>query len=250
MHGFIYFIRNTVTGHGYVGQTTKSRPELRWSEHKTVLRKGQAHNPRFQRSFSAHGEACFCFEVLERIEAPSVEQLRQELTAREDAWMHQLRAKGVTLYNAVSAGESVAGKPNMVRKSTSWNKGVPMSSESKQRVSDSKRGQPSAKKGVPMSEDQRQKVVASLQGNTRRKGTATSAQGRANISASKKGKPSPKRGVPISDVQKEALRQSHLGTTHTEATRAKMRASAAGRTWSLVDGKRVYSKPTNEEARA
>lgn len=250
MHGFIYFIRNTVTGQGYVGQTTKARPELRWSEHKTLLRRGRANNPRFQRSFSVHGEGVFQFEVLERVEASTVEQLRHSLTIREDAWMQALREQGVQLYNAVSAGDSVKGKPNMLRKTTSWNKGQRLTPEHRLRVSEAKRGQPSPKRGVPLSDDQRQKVVASLQGNTRRKGTTTSDQGRANIGASKRGKPSPKRGTTLSEAQRRKISETKTGSTHTEATRAKMRAAAAGRTWSLVNGKRVYSKPTNEEARA
>ena len=104
-----------------------------------------------------------------------------------------------------------------------------------------------------MSEAQHQKVVASLQGNTRRKGTTTSDQGRANISAGRKGQPSPKKGKPASPAHKaalEAIAQRRIGSTHSDDTRSKMRESAKGRTWTLVDGKRVYSKPTNEEARA
>lgn len=223
MHGFIYAIHNESSGKVYVGQTTRARVERRWYEHRLALAAGQGTNRHLQAAWTRHGQAAFRFETLERVDAETFESLKTQLTQREDAWMQSFVSKGLTLYNAQAAGDSTAYL---------------------------RRGQPSPKKGVPMPEAQRQKVVASLQGNTRRAGIPTSEQGRKNISRAKKGKPSPKRGVPISDVQKEALRQSHLGTTHTEATRAKMRASAAGRTWSLVDGKRVYSKPTNEEARA
>ena len=128
--------------------------------------------------------------------------------------MNHYRSQGVTLFNAQDAGDSTAYL---------------------------RRGMPSPKKGVPLSEDQRQKVAASLKGNQRRRGTSTSEQGRANIAASKKGQPSPNRGKALSADQKEALRLSHLGSTHTESTRAKMRESAKGRTWTLVDGHRVYS---------
>lgn len=221
MHGFIYAIHNESSGKVYVGQTTRGRVERRWYEHRLALSSGKGTNRHLQAAWAHHGQAAFRFETLERVEAESLDSLKTQLTQREDAWMQAFLTNGLTLYNAQAAGDSTAYL---------------------------RRGQPSPKKGVPMSEDQRQKIVASLQGNTRRKGTATSAQGRANISASKKGKPSPKRGIPISEAQKEALRQSHLGTTHAESTRAKMRESAKGRTWSLVDGKRVYSKLPTEGA--
>lgn len=223
MHGFIYAIHNELSGKVYVGQTARSRVERRWYEHRLTLTAGRGTNRHLQAAWSHHGPTAFRFECLERVDADDPEALKLKLTQREDAWMCTFQHRGCTLYNAQAAGDSTAYL---------------------------RRGLPSPKKGVPMAEAQRRKVVASLQGNTRRKGIPTSSTGRSNISKAKKGKPSPKRGVPISEAQKDALRQSHLGSTHTEATKAKMRASAAGRTWNLVDGKRVYSKPTSEDARS
>ena len=226
MHGFIYAIHNELSGKVYVGQTIRCRVERRWYEHRLTLSKGRGTNRHLQSAWTHYGATAFRFECLEQVDASTAPELKERLTQREGAWMSHYARQGRTLYNAQAAGDSTAYL---------------------------RRGQPSPKRGVPMSEAQRQKLAASLQGNTRRRGTQTSDVGRANISAGRKGQPSPKRGKPASPAHKaalDAIAQRRTGSTHSAATRSRMRESAKGRTWTLVDGKRVYSKPTNEEARA
>lgn len=246
MQGLIYLIRNIITGVGYVGQTRKRLPEMRWTGHKCDFRHGRG-NPRLRNSFLLHGEGAFTVETLERVEAPSASELRVCLATQEDYWMARLRSEGMELYNAASAVESMAWKPQVKPNTTSWNKGMSLTPEHRQNISARKAGEPSPKKGKHQSEAQRKNLSAALKGNTRRKGTSTSEEGRANISASKKGKPSPKRGTVMPLEQREKLSDAHRGKPLTEEHRAAQRAAAKGRTWTLVEGVRVYSKLQSKE---
>lgn len=221
MHGFIYLITNTKSDKVYVGQTVRAQVERRWYEHRWALTNGRGTNRHLQAAWTHHGPEAFVFEELERVEATTSTDLKDLLTTREAHWMSEMARKGKTLYNAQAAGDSTAYL---------------------------RRGQPSPKRGVPLSEEQRLKVSASLRGNTRRTGTTTSEQGRANISASKRGKPSPKKGTTLTVDQRRTLSDAHKGVKLSESHREAQRAAARGRSWTLVNGLRVYSKTTCEGA--
>lgn len=221
MHGFIYLISNSASDKVYVGQTVRAQVERRWYEHRWALINGRGTNRHLQIAWAHHGQDAFVFSELERVEAVTSAELKALLTAREGYWMAEMRGQGKTLYNAQAAGDSMAYL---------------------------RRGQPSPKKGVPMSEDQRLKVVASLKGNTRRKGIPTSDQGRANIAASKRGKPSPNKGTTMSAEQRKKLSQAHIGVKLSDEHRAALKAASQGRSWILVNGLRVYSRPGIEGA--
>ena len=247
MFGFIYLVANTLTGQGYVGQMAKQKPKLRWSEHKSAFRKGKG-NKHLRNSYLLHGEAAFKFCIIDRIEACDEDALRPLLVIQEDLWMERLRAYGMSLFNFVSAAESIAGKPVSKRNKPSWNRGLTLTEEHRRAISAAKKGEPSPKKGKPQSAEQRANLSEALKGNTRRKGTATSAEGRANISAAKKGKPSPKRGTQMSPEQRIKLSEAHTGVPLSAEHRAAMKRAAQGRTWTIVDGLRVYSKVPSKES--
>ena len=220
MHGFIYAIHNTVSGKSYVGQTLRPKVERRWYEHKRDLNKGKGTNRHLQGAWNTYGPSAFEFVELERVVADNRLDLEDALTAREGSWMTSYRLRGVVLYNAQAAGKSSAYL----------------------RI-----GTPSHLKGTTLSPEHREKVVKSLKGNTRRKGTSTSEEGRANISAGRKGQPSPKKGTTMTLEQRKKLSDAHRGKPLTEEHRAAQRAAAKGRTWTLVEGVRVYSKLQSKE---
>ena len=220
MHGFIYAIRNLVSGKVYVGQTSRARASRRWYEHRRDLNLHKAANRHLQASWDFHGPSAFIFEELERVEAASRLDLVSSLTRREDYWMSFFQQQGISLFNAQGAGDSTVFL---------------------------RRGCPSPLKGKLLTPEHRQKVAESLRGNTRRKGTSTSEEGRANISASKKGKPSPKKGTMMASEQRQKLSEAHQGKPLSEEHRAAQRAAAKGRTWTLVEGVRVYSKLQSKE---
>jgi group I intron endonuclease len=61
--GYIYKITNTVNNKAYIGVTTQSNPNERWSNHKSHNRQGNGC-PFLMKAFKKYGEDAFKFEVL------------------------------------------------------------------------------------------------------------------------------------------------------------------------------------------
>jgi len=61
--GYIYKITNTVNGKCYIGVTTETNPNERWSNHKSAIR-ANIGCPLLQKAFKKYGEKSFIFEVL------------------------------------------------------------------------------------------------------------------------------------------------------------------------------------------
>lgn len=61
--GYIYKITNTVNNKAYIGVTTQSNPNTRWSDHKSHNRQGNGC-PFLMKAFKKYGEDAFKFEVL------------------------------------------------------------------------------------------------------------------------------------------------------------------------------------------
>lgn len=61
--GYIYKITNTVNNKAYIGVTTQSNPNARWSDHKSHNKQGNGC-PFLMKAFKKYGEGAFKFEVL------------------------------------------------------------------------------------------------------------------------------------------------------------------------------------------
>lgn len=90
------------------------------------------------------------------------------------------------------------------------NKGKPKSEETKRKISEANKGRPGPNKGKPMSEETKRKISEANKGKP----------------ASNKGK----KGKPHTDKSKRKISEANKGNK-----------SNTGKTWKLVDGKRVYS---------
>lgn len=91
-----------------------------------------------------------------------------------------------------------------------------------------KKGHPVHNKGVPMSEEQKNKISNTLKGKFSGErhplyGKKRSEETKKKMSESLKGRPAPNKGVPMSEEQKKKLSLAHKG-----------------RRWKLVNGVRVY----------
>ncbi len=75
--GYVYEIRNLVTGKFYIGSTV-NWPK-RYSEHITSLRKNKHHCTYLQRSFNLYGEGNFKFTVIYALGNNILRQKEQEL---------------------------------------------------------------------------------------------------------------------------------------------------------------------------
>lgn len=92
-------------------------------------------------------------------------------------------------------------RPNSGRKKGSipWNKGIPMSDSSKEKLSKAKLGQKAWNKGKPMSDETKKKLSLVRKGRPSPwKGKTHSPESREKIRLAKLGKPSPKKGIPVS----------------------------------------------------
>ena len=61
--GYIYKITNTVNNKCYIGETTQSTPEKRWSHHRNSL-ESYVGCPALKASMKKHGIEKFKFEIL------------------------------------------------------------------------------------------------------------------------------------------------------------------------------------------
>ncbi len=102
---------------------------------------------------------------------------------------------------------------------TSWIKGKHHTEETKQKISETKRGK---KHGSP-SDETRKKLSESLKGKN--KGKHHSEETRKRMSETHKGERNPL-----------------YGKHHSEETKKKQSTAKKGRHWKLVDGKRVWTK--------
>lgn len=135
----IYLLTNKINGKVYVGQSVNI--ERRWREYR---RKVSAAQRRLYRAFEKYGVSAFAFEVIEEC-AP------EHLDAYEDVYIRTFKA------TARDSGYNI--------RITASGRGA-LSQETRQRLSESKKGTPGAiafgklndaRRGVPMTEERRAK---------------------------------------------------------------------------------------------
>lgn len=100
----VYAIANRANGRMYVGSAKNI--EVRWQQHRTMLRNGTHHSFYLQRAWDKYGESAFILQVLEQIEDAS------DLRAAEQRWMDFLGGPGGrNSYNVhpVAAGGQMPG---------------------------------------------------------------------------------------------------------------------------------------------
>lgn len=105
-----------------------------------------------------------------------------------------------------------------------WNKGIPMTLESRSKLSQSKLGIPSWNKGVAMSEASKAKLSASLKGRVSPwKGKHLSEETKARISLGKKGKKIWPNGRSFTEETKAKISTTKKGVSQSKEHRLKNR---------------------------
>lgn len=79
----VYQIRNTISGRVYVGSAADV--DRRWRDHRYLLRRGQHHSVKLQRSWNRHNEEAFEFLILEEANIAN-------LLPREQFWIGEMNA--------------------------------------------------------------------------------------------------------------------------------------------------------------
>lgn len=119
----IYKIKNTITGEFYIGSASSSAGiQGRWRHHKYQLRKNKHHSNYLQRSWNKYGKDVFILEVIEFCDSSICIE-------REQYWLDLLKPK----YNSVLIASS--------------NLGYKHRQESKNKMSESKKGNTPWNKG-------------------------------------------------------------------------------------------------------
>lgn len=118
---------------------------------------------------------------------------------------------------------SLESMRSKLRGKPSWNKGIPMSAESKAKLSAAKMGQVPPNKGKPMSDETKAKVSLAKQGCAAwNKGKPLDEKHRTNLKLALKGRTVWNKGVKPTESQLQKLRTARLGTKHSEETKKKM----------------------------
>ena len=223
--GYIYLIRNLLNGKAYIGKTEKS-VSLRFSQHKTQSKIGSAYA--LHAAMRKYGVHNFSIVEIASCEIHQLNDLEKHFIAVYETFAPLGRGYNLTLGGEGQSGLVHSGetrsKLSSLTKAQLAKDGHPMkgkhhSAESKRKMSESRRGQPSTKKGKkfgPQSKETIAKRSESL------KGHIVSAKTRAQLSASNRGQ---KRSIET----RKNLSLSHLGKTQSVETREKRAASLKGR---------------------
>lgn len=179
MH-YIYKIINTVSQKVYIGQTNE--PNLRWSQHKSNAKYNRG-NQVITRAMTKHGVDIFKFIVIASCnEQDDADAIETDIIAQCDSMNAE---KG---YN-VNPGGNTSPRTEEVRK----------------KISEGRRGIPSARKGKTISEEHKLNIsIASIGKDGTNKGKKFRNEWKNNISKSKIGKM-------LSKEHKNNLSKSHKG---------------------------------------
>jgi len=138
----IYCIENLVNNKKYIGKSKDI--ETRWIKHKSKLLHKNHPNKHLSRAWEKYGEESFKLSIIETCD-------EKESIEKEIFYISYFNTRN-NGYNMTDGGE---GKPNYVcseetRKRMSkagkgripWNKGIPVSEELRQRLSEARKGKP------------------------------------------------------------------------------------------------------------
>ena len=191
MEGVIYRYTSP-SGKYYIGQTIEEE-----RRRKDFLGTKKIYSgPKINRAREKYGPENFKYDVLVRLESDNSEELHSYLNILEIGFikMYDSVNKG---YNACDGGsKSVSGfhhsdetrkkMSEMKKGKPSWNKGIPMSEETKKRQSESHIGKKHF--GIHHSEETKKKISEAHKGQHYLKGVPKSEEHRKKISESRRGK--------------------------------------------------------------
>lgn len=90
----VYAIRNCINGRALVAGSSNAEGAL--NRHRFELQRGGHRNPRLAQDWAEHGEAAFCFDVLDMV-APSDDpafNAARELAALVSLWRQEIACDG------------------------------------------------------------------------------------------------------------------------------------------------------------
>lgn len=208
MRSGIYFILNRESGKYYIGSAKNFR--VRWKQHLRELKNGDHHSTHLQNAWNKYDPQSFSFGILE-------ECAEENLLEREQFYLDTMKPWDTTIgYNISKTAGSCLG--------------VKRSTETKQKMSDSR-------KGKRFSQETREKMSEAHKGKTgywQRK--HRSDETKQKISEAKRGEKNQNFGKPRSEEVKRKISEAHKGQipwnkgkTLSQETKQKISESKRGR---------------------
>ena len=199
-------------------------------------------NKEFKNGFKTYGEEKYKIEIIKEFDDPKKCGRAENYVIRN----YMLLKDGLCLNKFCCCGgekifsmigthhsEETRKKLSIAHKGQSpWNKGIPspkkgipLSEETRKKIS-------TTKKGIPLPEETRKKISTTLKGRDPNKGTHLSEETKKKMSISLKGRPSPKKGIPLSEETKKKISLAH-----------KIKVSIEGEVFnSLTEASKYYNK--------
>ena len=227
--GSIYKITNTVNSKSYIGQTIHDAAKCRINDHLN----GAANGSRLVRhAVKKYGKDAFTYEILEENIFPKF------LPDLEVHYIKKFNTVAPNGYNLTHGGEigkkhspETRQKMSEAKKGKSSHmKGRKHTPESRRKMSEALKGKPSPMKGKKHSPETRRKVSEA------KKGRKHSPETRQKMSEAHKGeknhqwgKPSPNRGKPRPVETRRKISEAQIGKTLSEEHRRKLSKANKGK---------------------
>lgn len=199
---------------GYIGVT--NNVDKRWNRHEK-----RTQNAHLKNAINKYGWNNLVKKVLLVAEESYCLMIEAKIRATENIGWNIAKGGGKP--------PSMVNSGSFVKGSVPINKGVPMSEETKKKVSESKKG-----KKLPDAHYEKLAVMFKGEGNPNY-GKPMSDEQKAKISASKKGCVSPRKGVVLSADVRAKMSDAKKGKVFfTEETRKKISLANTGRKYEMV----------------
>lgn len=188
--GVIYRYKSP-SGKYYIGQTVEEERRRRDFLGKKKIYAG----PKINRARMKYGPENFEYAVLVKVTGDNKDEILKYLNTLEIGF--------IRMYNSIENGYNACDGGN----NTS---GHTVSEEARKRIGDAHKGKPSWNKGIPMSEETKRKLSESKKGQ-RHFGHKHSEETKHKISESHKGRSNYCKGIPKSEEHKRKLSEARKG---------------------------------------
>lgn len=215
---YLYKITNTINGKIYIGQSVN--PRSRWYGHK---KEAEREVPRMviARAIKKYGSSGFLFELIACCRnQDDTNEIETDLVRQYDSTNSE---KG---YNVSPGGMNAPKTEEWKRKVSEKLMGHPVSQETRDKVS-------KGNTGKVRSEETKQQISISMIGKER------TEEHRQNLSESLKGNQN-RLGNIQTDETRQKISKAMKGRRPAEVTIQKSVDKTKGRTWKVIDGKRIW----------
>lgn len=196
---YIYKVTNLETHQYYIGSQCRGKTV-------GVNYFTSSTNKEFQEGFKNYGEEKYKIEIIKEFDDWKKCNRAENYMIRN----YMLLKDGLCLNRACCcSGEKIFSRVGIPPK----NKGIPLSEETRKKISEAHKGHPGPNKGIPRSEETKQKISETLKGRP----------------AWNKGLPGPNKGTHLSEETRKKLSEALKGTHLSEETKQKMSRTLKGR---------------------